>query len=147
MRGSTYIATAALLGGLILSAGGAPPEIAVFSFGTNVYPFAILEQPRADVQAAHPELLEPPGLGDAFAYRVGRGDETIRGIVATVVAANVLECADGPEIAIHPGDLRLDLLRALYLTDVLHRSPQTGDERPPLAPPISDVFEIQPAHP
>lgn len=147
MRGSTYIATAALLGGLTLSAAAAPPEIAVFSFASNVYPFAVLEQPRADVQTEHPELLEPPGLGDAFAYRVGQGDETIRGIVATVVASNVLECADGPEIAIHPGDLRLDLLRALYMTDVLHRSPQIGDEHPLRAPPISDAFEIQPTHP
>ena len=118
-------------------------ETGLFAFGANMYSAGILDQPRERTEARCPELFRPPAVGDAFAYRVFRGPELQRGISAAVVATNLLDCADGPEIAIHPGELRLDLLRALYLTDVLHRSPQTLDEEPPLEPFLPPIFEIQ----
>ena len=136
------IAAWTVAGGCSLAA--AQTEPAVFQFGTHVYPAEILDEPRADVESRFPELGRPPDVGDAFAYRVANGAGPAREIAAVVVATDVLECATGPEIAIHPGELRFDLLRALYLTDVLHRSPQVGGEPPsPLPPPISDVIEIQ----
>ena len=134
----------------LLSSAAGQTETAQFGFGTNTYPASILDRPRVETEAKHPELFRPPAVGDAFAYRVFRGGVLLREIAGTVVSSNVLECADGPEIALHPGDLRLDLLRALYLTDVLHRSPQILDEGPPLKnpPPASiEILEIRPAAP
>ena len=126
------------------SLAAAQTEPAVFQFGTHVYPAEILDEPRADVESRFPELGRPPDVGDAFAYRVANGAGPAREIAAAVVATNVLECAAGPEIAIHPGELRLDLLRALYLTDALHRAPQTPDDVFPAEPPPSpnDVHPI-----
>ncbi|HPT15805.1 MAG TPA: hypothetical protein PK388_00835 [Kiritimatiellia bacterium] len=120
-------------GGCSLAA--AQTETAVFQFGARTYSAAILDESRADVERRFPELGRPPDVGDAFAYRVANDAGPAREIAAAVVATDVLECAAGPEIAIHPGELRLDLLRALYLTDILHHSPQIlEDPRPPLPP-------------
>lgn len=139
--------------GWILSAWTAaaesPAETYRFFFGTNVYPAGILNAPRASIESDHPELFRPPAVGDAFAFRVYQGTALVRELVATVVSPAILECANGPEIAIHD-DLRLDLLNDLYMTDVLHQSPQTLDEGPPLdplPPPTFKVLEIRPAHP
>ena len=144
MNGIRHIAMKAGIWVALLTSAAAQTETALVFFGTHAYPASILDRPRAETEAQHPELFRPPTLGDAFAYRVFRGDALAREIAGTVVSTDVLDCAAGPEIAIHPGDLRLDLLRALYLTDVLHRSPQVGGEPPsPLPPPISDVIEIQ----
>ena len=115
-------------------ASASPPETGLFAFGANVYSAGILDEPRATIAAKCPELLRPPAVGDALAYRVFRGKDLQREISAAVAATDLLDCADGPEIAIHPGQLRLDLLRALYLTDALHQTPQTI-EGPPAAPP------------
>lgn len=120
------------------SFAAAQTETAGFQFGTHVYPAEILEEPRADVESRFPELGRPPAIGDAFAYRVANGAAPAREIAATVVATDVLECAAGPEIAIHPGELRLDLLRALYLTDILHHSPQILEDRPSSPSPAPD---------
>ncbi len=133
----------------MLAAAG-QPESSFFVFGSNVCYAGILDEPRETIAARCPELFQPPAVGDAFAYRVFRGRDLLREISATVVSTNLLDCADGPEIAIHPGQLRLDLLRALYLTDALHRAPQTLDEGPPLEtlpPPTFDALEILPAPP
>ena len=143
MDGIRHIAMKAGIGFALLSSAAGQTETAQVFFGTHAYPAAVLDQPRAETEAQHPELIRPPTLGDAFAYRVFRGDALAREIAGTVVSTNVLDCAAGPEIAIHPGDLRLDLLRALYLTDVLHRSPQTLDEGPPLNPLPPPTFEIR----
>ena len=122
-------------------------ETGLFAFGANTYAAGILDEPRERTEARCPELFRPPAVGDAFAYRVFRGQKLQRELSAAVIATNLLECADGPEIAIHPGQLRFDLLRALYLTDALHQTPQTGsEERPPLPPP-QYVPKISPAHP
>ena len=148
MNGIRHIAVKAGIGFALLSSAAGQTETAQVFFGTHAYPAAVLDQPRAETEAQHPELFRPPTLGDAFAYRVFRGDALAREIAGTVVATNVLDCADGPEIAIHPGDLRLDLLRALYLTDVLHRSPQILEEGPPLQtlpPSTFEVLDILPA--
>ena len=110
-------------------------ETGLFAFGANMYSAGILDQPRERTEARCPELFRPPAVGDAFAYRVFRGRDLLREISATVVSTNLLDCADGPEIAIHPGQLRLDLLRALYLTDALHQTPQILDATP-AAPPL-----------
>ena len=150
MNGIRHIAVKAGIGFALLSSAAGQTETAQVFFGTHAYPAAVLDHPRAETEAQHPELIRPPTLGDAFAYRVFRGDALAREIAGTVVSTNVLDCAAGPEIAIHPGDLRLDLLRALYLTDVLHRSPQILDEGPPLKnpPPASiEILEIRPAAP
>ena len=122
-------------------------ETGLFAFGANTYSAGILDEPRERTEARCPELIRPPAVGDAFAYRVFRGQELRREIAATVVASNLLDCADGPEIAIHPGQLRLDLLRALYLTDALHQTPQTCSEERPSLPPPQYVPKISPAHP
>lgn len=126
----TAVWTAALL------VAAAPPETGLFAFGANTYSAGILDEPRERTETRCPELFRPPAVGDAFAYRVFRGKKLQREISATVVATNLLDCADGPEIAIHPGQLRFDLLRALYLTDALHQTPQTIDA-PPVAPPVA----------
>lgn len=126
-------------------AAAAPPETRFFAFGANTYSAGILDEPRKRMEARCPELFQPPAVGDAFAYRVFRGKQLQREISATVVSANLLECADGPEIAIHPAQLRLDLLRALYLTDALHQTPQILDA-PPAAPPLCQP-EIHPIDP
>ena len=118
----------------MLAAAG-QPESSFFVFGSNVCYAGILDEPRETIAARCPELFRPPAVGDAFAYRVFRGRDLLREISATVVSTNLLDCADGPEIAIHPGQLRLDLLRALYLTDALHQTPQILDA-PPAAPPL-----------
>ena len=118
----------------MLAAAG-QPESSFFVFGSNVCYAGILDEPRETIAARCPELFQPPAVGDAFAYRVFRGRDLLREISATVVSTNLLDCADGPEIAIHPGQLRLDLLRALYLTDALHQTPQILDA-PPAAPPL-----------
>ena len=118
-----------------LSAVAGPPETGQFAFGSNTYSAGILDDPRERTEAQHPELFRLPAIGDAFAYRVFHGPELQRGISAAVVATNLLDCADGPEIAIQPGQLRFDLLRALYLTDALHQTPQTI-EAPPAALPL-----------
>ena len=131
------------------SLAAAQTETAVFRFGARTYSAAILDESRADVERRFPELGRPPAIGDAFAYRVANGAGPAREIAAVVVATDVLECATGPEIAIHPGELRFDLLRALYLTDVLHHSPQILEDRPSSSPPAPDTFDIQevaPAH-
>ena len=148
MNGIRHIAVKAGIGFALLSSAAGQTETAQVFFGTHAYPAAILESPRAEMEAKHPELFRPPTLGDAFAYRVFRGDALAREIAGTVVSTNVLDCAAGPEIAIHPGDLRLDLLRDLYLTDVLHRSPQILEEGPPLQtlpPSTFEVLDILPA--
>ena len=148
MNGIRHIAMKAGIWVALLTSAAAQTETAQVFFGTHAYPASILDRPRAETEAQHPELFRPPTLGDAFAYRVFRGDALAREIAGTVVSADVLACADGPEIAIHPGDLRLDLLRDIYLTDVLHRSPQVGGEPPsPLPPPSFDAIEILPAPP
>ena len=148
MNGIRHIAMKAGIWVALLTSAAGQTETAQVFFGTHAYPASILDRPRAETEAQHPELFRPPTLGDAFAYRVFRGDALAREIAGTVVATNVLDCAAGPEIAIHPGDLRLDLLRALYLTDILHRSPQVGGEPPsPLPPPSFDAIEILPAPP
>ena len=103
----------------------------------------MLQQTRVDTVVPYfrrflarcPELFQPPAVGDVFAYRVFREATLQRELSASVVSSSVLDGADGPEIAIHPGQLRLDLLRSLYLTDALHRTPQIHDEPPP-APPL-----------
>ena len=118
----------------MLAAAG-QPESSFFVFGSNVCYAGILDEPRETIAARCPELFQPPAVGDAFAYRVFRGRDLLREISATVVSTNLLDCADGPEIAIHPGQLRLDLLRALYLTDALHQTPQILDATP-AAPPL-----------
>ena len=118
----------------MLAAAG-QPESSFFVFGSNVCYAGILDEPRETIAARCPELFRPPAVGDAFAYRVFRGRDLLREISATVVSTNLLDCADGPEIAIHPGQLRLDLLRALYLTDALHQTPQILDATP-AAPPL-----------
>ena len=150
MNGIRHIAITTGIWAALLSSAAGQTETAQVFFGANAYPAAVLDRPRAESEAKHPELFRPPSVGDTFAYRVFRGDALEREIAGTVVSADVLACADGPEIAIHPGDLRLDLLRDLYLTDVLHRSPQTLDEGPPLKtlpPPSFDAIEILPAPP
>ncbi|NCC94152.1 MAG: hypothetical protein EOM10_12860 [Opitutae bacterium] len=121
-------------------AAAAPPETGFFAFGANTYSAGILDLSREPTEARCPELFQPPAVGDAFAYRVFRGKELRREMTATVVSPHLLECADGPEIAIHPGQLRLDLLRALYLTDALHQTPQIL-EGPPADPVSKPVFK------
>ena len=143
MNGIRHIAITTGIWAALLSTAAGQTETAQVSFGTHAYPAAILDQPRAETEAKHPELFRPPSVGDAFAYRVFRGDALLREIAGTVVSSNVLDCAAGPEIAIHPGDLRRDLLRDLYLTDVLHRSPQTLDEGPPLKTLPPPTFELR----
>ena len=131
-------------------AAAAPPETRFFAFGANTYSAGILDEPPERAAARCPVLFQPPAVADAFAYRLFRRRGVRSEISATVVSTNLLECDDGPEIAIHPGQLRLDLLRALYLTDALHRAPQTLDEGPPLEtlpPPTFDALEILPALP
>ena len=132
------IGTIAVLGWWTLAIMAAcaenPNETALFFFGPNEYSAAILDMPRTSLASKCPELFQPPAIGDSIAFRVFRRGAPVREIAATVVASDLLECADGPEIAIHPGQLRLDLLRALYLTDALHRTPQTGGEAPPVPP-------------
>ena len=118
----------------MLAAAG-QPESSFFVFGSNVCYAGILDEPHQTIADKCPELFRPPAVGDAFAYRVFRGRDLLREISATVVSTNLFECADGPEIAIHPGQLRFDLLRALYLTDALHQTPQTIDA-PPVARPL-----------
>ena len=148
MNGRRHIAIKAGIWVALLSSAAGQTETAQVFFGTHAYPAAVLDRPRAETEAQHPELFRPPTLGDAFAYRIFCNDMLTREIAGTVVATNVLDCADGPEIAIHPGDLRLDLLRSLYLTDVLHRSPQILDEEPSLKtlpPSRFEVLEILPA--
>ena len=142
MNGIRHIAVAAGIGLALLSAAAGQTETALFLFGPNAYPGDLLDRPRPEAESRFPELFRPPAAGDAFAYRVLRGGTLVREIAATVVSSNVLACADGPEIALHPGDLRCDLLRDLYLTDALHRSPQTLDEGPPLDPAPPPTFEI-----
>ena len=149
MNGIRHIAVGTGIWIALLSSAAGQTETAQFFFGAKVYPASVLDRPRAETEAQHPELFRPPAVGDAFAYRVFRGDVLLREIAGTVVSPTILECAEGPEISLHD-DLRLDLLRALYLTDILHRSPQTLDEGPPLnplPPPTFDVLEILPAHP
>ena len=143
MNGIRHIAVGMGIWLVLLSTAPGQTESAQFFFGTNDYPGSVIDRPRLETEAEHPELFRPPNVGDAFAYRVFIGDALAREIAGTVVSATVLECADGPEIALHPGDLRLDLLRALYLTDILHRSPQTLDEEPPSEPFLPPTFEIQ----
>ena len=146
MDGIRHIAVAAGFGLVLLSAAAGQTETGLFAFGDSTYPADVLDQPREQAKARCPELFRPPAVGDALAYRVFRGPELQREISAAVVATNRLDCADGPEISIHPGQLRFDLLRALYLTDALHQTPQTGSkERPPLPPP-QYVPKIAPAH-
>ena len=135
----TFAAGAAIWSVAWLAAAG-QTETGFFAFGANTYSAGILDQPRERTETRCPELFRPPAVGDTLAYRVFRGPELQREISATVVATNLLECADGPEIAIHPGDLRLDLLRALYLTDALHQTPQTI-EGPPVAPVFKPAFK------
>ena len=148
MSGIRHIAVGTGIGIALLFSAAGQTETAQVFFGANAYPAAVLDRPRAETETQHPELFRPPAVGDAFAYRVCRDGAPVREIAATVVSSNVLECADGPEIALHPGDLRLDLLRALYLTDILHRSPQFGSEPPPsFPPPTFDAFEILPSRP
>lgn len=137
-----------ILAALTASACG-QTETFRFFFGTNAYPAAILDRPRLETEADHPELFLPPAIGDSFACRVYRDRALARELAGTVVSPTVLACANGPEIAVYD-DLRIDLLRALYMTDVLHRSPQTLEEGPPwppLPPPTFDVLEIRPAPP
>ena len=143
MNGIRRIAITTGIWAALLSTAAGQTETAQFLFGTNAYPASVLDRPRAETEAKHPELFRPPSVGDAFAYRVLRGDALEREIAGTVVSSTVLDCAEGPEIAIHPGDLRLDLLRALYLTDILHRTPQILDEEPPSEPYLPPTFEIQ----
>ena len=111
-------------------------ETGLYAFGTNTYSAGILDEPRERTEARCPELFRPPAVGDGLAYRVFHGKKLQRELTATVIATNLLECADGPEIAIHPGQLRLDLLRALFLTDALHQTPQILE-----APPAAPVFK------
>ena len=149
MNGIRHIAMKAGIWVALLTSAAGQTETAQVFFGTHAYPASILDRPRAETEAQHPELFRPPTLGDAFAYRVFRGQKLQRELSAAVIATNLLECADGPEIAIHPGELRLDLLRALYLTDILHHSPQILEDRPSSSPPAPDTFDIQevaPAH-
>jgi hypothetical protein len=143
MNGFRHIATGTGLWLALLSTAPGQTESAQFFFGTNAYPADLLDRPRLDSEAEHPELFRPPNVGDVFVYRVLLGNTLAREIAGTVVSASILECADGPEIALHPGDLRLDLLRALYLTDVLHRTPQILDAEPPSEPFLPPTFEIQ----
>ena len=135
MNGIRHIAVAAGFGLVLLSAAAGQTETGLFAFGDSTYPADVLDQPREQAKARCPELFRPPAVGDALAYRVFRGPELQREISAAVVATNRLDCVDGPEIAIHPGQLRFDLLRALYLTDALHRTPQTI-EGPPATLPL-----------
>lgn len=122
-------------------------ETGLFAFGANTYSAGILDQPRERTEARCPELFRPPAIGDAFAYRVFQSKKLQRVLSATVASPDRLDCADGPEIAIHPGQLRIDLLRSLYLTDALHQTPQTGSEERPSLPPPQYAPEISPAHP
>ena len=150
MSGIRHIAVGTGIWIALLCSAAGQTETAQFGFGTNAYPAAILDLPRAETETQHPELFRPPALGDAFAYRVFLGQELQREIAATVVSPTILDCTNGPEIALRPGDLRFDLLRALYLTDGLHRSPQILDEAPPLnpLPPASiEIMEIRPTAP
>ena len=117
----------------MLAAAG-QPESSFFVVGSYVCYAGFLDEPRETIAARCPELFQPPAVGDAFAYRVFRGRDLLREISATVVSTNLLECADGPEIAIHPGQLRFDLLRALYLTDALHQTPQILETAPAALP-------------
>ena len=125
----TAVWTAALL------AAAGQPETDFFAFGANTYSAEIMDMPRSRAEARCPELFRPPAVGDHLAYRVFQGKTLQRELAAAVVSTNLLECADGPEIAIHAGQLRFDLLRALYLTDALHQTPQTI-AAPPAAPPL-----------
>lgn len=136
----TFAAGTAVWAAAWLAAAG-QTETGLFAFGANTYSAGILDQPRERTEVRCPDLFRSPAVGDAFAYRVFRGKKLQREISATVVSANLLDCADGPEIAIHPGQLRFDLLRALYLTDALHQTPQTIDEPRPAA--FSPQPEIQ----
>ena len=131
----TFAAGTAVWAAAGLAAAAGPPETSFFAFGANTYSVGILDEPRETIAAKCPELFRPPAVGDAFAYRVFRGQKLQRELSAAVIATNLLECADGPEIAIHPGQLRFDLLRALYLTDALHQTPQILDATP-AAPPL-----------
>ena len=141
----TFAAGTAVWAAALLNVDAGQPETGFFAFGANAYAAGILDEPRENAEAQFPELFRPPAVGDAFAYRVFRGEELRREISATVVSTDLLDCADGPEIAIRPGDLRLDLLRALYLTDALHQTPQTLDA-PPAAPLIyqPEIRQIDP---
>lgn len=150
MNGIRHIAVGTGIGIALLFSAAGQTETAQFFFGAKTYPASILDGPRAETETQRPELFRPPSVGDAFAYRVFRSDVLLREIAGTVVSPTILECAEGPEISIHNGDVRLDLLRALYLTDVLHRSPQIIDEGPPLKnpPPASiEIMEIRPSAP
>lgn len=147
MSGIRHIAVGTGIWIALLCSAAGQIETAQFGFGTNAYPASVLDRPRAETEARHPELFRPPAVGDAFAYRVSRDGAPAREIAATVVSSNVLECTDGPEITLHSGDLRFDLLRALYLTDVLHRSPQILDEKLPLNPLSPDSIEIMEIRP
>ena len=135
----TFAAGTAVWAAAWLAAAG-QTETDFFAFGANTYSAGILDQSRERTESRCPELFRPPAVGDALAYRVFRGKTLQREICATVIATNLLDCADGPEIAIHPGQLRFDLLRALYLTDALHRTPQIL-EAPPASPVIEPVFK------
>ena len=148
MNGIRHIAMKAGIWVALLTSAAGQTETAQVFFGTHAYPASILDRPRAETEAQHPELFRPPTLGDAFAYRVFRGDALAREIAGTVVSTDVLDCAAGPEIASHPGSLRPDLLRDIDLTGVVHRSPRVGGEPPsPLPPPSFDAIEILPAPP
>ena len=104
-----------------------------FVFGANTYPLDILDVPRPQAEAEHPELFLPPAIGDAFTLRVRDGSLPVRELTGTVISSNILECLDGPDIFIHD-DIRLDLLRDLFMTDLLHHAPQTGGDEPPSPP-------------
>lgn len=139
----TWAAWAAA-GSLWIFAARGQPETGVFLFEANTYSAGILDLPRANLKSRCPELCRPPAIGDAFAYCVYQGSNTVRKITGTVVSSNILECAAGPEISLRDTDLRIDLLRSLYLTDALQRTPQTNLDDKPVPPPPPEYQVISP---
>ena len=149
MNGIRQLTTLGWIWAAVAVSAAGPDESSQFFFGAKAYPADILDAPRPRIDSEYPELLRPPAIGETFTFRICRGTNPVREIAGTVVSSNVLECADGPEISLHD-DLRLDLLRALYLTDILHRSPQIIDAETPVnprPPPFIEILEPRPRLP
>ena len=101
-------------------------ETSTLFYGTTGYPTEVINWPRARIESAHPELLKHPLIGDMLAFRAYSGTNLLREIRGTVVSAEILACKEGPEINI-AGGVIVDLFNSLYLTDILHQSPQDDD--------------------
>lgn len=107
-----------------------PQETATFFHGPAAYPAEVTQWPRTRIESVHPELLRAPSIGDGFAFRVCRGTNRVREITGTIAAADILECDEGPEIHIRDQSV-VDVFHALYMTDILHQSPQIEDDFTP----------------